>query len=133
MWYDPGMGIEPYRCKIHGDTTAYVYKNGPRETKRRTCRECRRLDVSREWWRVKLAVIEAYGGRCECCGESGPEFLTIDHINGDGNEHRKAGLRGWRLYQWLAKRGYPKDAFRLLCLNCNFARGQFGECPHKRA
>lgn len=37
----------------------------------------------------KRLVIEYYGGRCVCCGEVVPEFLTVDHINGGGAAHRR--------------------------------------------
>jgi hypothetical protein len=74
----------------------------------------------------------AYGNKCECCGETRPEFFTIDHINGRKNAKHKAGLTGKSLYQWLASHGYPKDEFRLLCFNCNCARGFRGYCPHER-
>ena len=78
-------------------------------------------------------VLEAYGGKCECCNESIPEFLGIDHINNDGAQHRReSGLHGGgRLYYWLRKNGFPKDRFRLLCHNCNLARGFYGKCPHE--
>src|SRR5690242_9253252 len=62
--------------------------------------------------RLKAAVIEAYGGKCECCGETEPLFLTIDHINGNGGERRKAGEGGGgALYFQLKKRGFPKDNY----------------------
>jgi hypothetical protein len=33
------------------------------------------------------AVYAAYGGyKCNCCGESEPMFLSIDHIDNDGAE-----------------------------------------------
>lgn len=80
-----------------------------------------RMDIKRE-------MIEAYGGRCVCCGETAYEFLTIDHING-----RKRGETsgGHLLYIRLKGKGWPRDNFRLLCLNCNFAIGKFGYCPHE--
>lgn len=61
------------------------------------------------------------------------EFLTIDHIKGDGSEHRMVGLNknAKHLYAWLAQQGFPKDAFRLLCFQCNYLRGRRGACPHK--
>lgn len=31
---------------------------------------------------------------------------------------------------WLKKMGFPKDAFRLLCFNCNMGR-RLGPCPHE--
>jgi hypothetical protein len=77
--------------------------------------------------KIKHLVIEHYGGRCACCGESIFEFLTIDHIAG-----RKKGdrIRGERLYRKLFKLKYPKG-YQVLCWNCNAAKGLFGECPHE--
>ena len=74
-------------------------------------------------------VLQAYGAVCECCGEKHLEFLTVDHINGDGHIHRKT-VRG-NIYGFLIKHGFPKQNFRLLCFNCNNARAFYGVCPHK--
>jgi radical SAM protein with 4Fe4S-binding SPASM domain len=32
----------------------------------------------------------------------------------------------------LKNNNYPKDLFRLLCHNCNMARGCYGYCPHEK-
>ena len=83
---------------------------------------------------LKKAAFLAYGGdRCSCCAEHRKEFLTIDHINGGGNKHRKRiGGAGAPFYRWLKKRNYPVG-FRVLCMNCNFAIGVYGYCPHQRS
>jgi hypothetical protein len=101
--------------------------------------------------RQKLAAFQAYGGpRCACCGEAIFQFLTIDHINGDGASHRKTvaaskkpsrrKTNGWKapnngsgvsMYTWLRQNNYP-PGFRVLCMNCNCAIAWFGSCPHKR-
>ena len=82
--------------------------------------------------KAKLEVMEAYGSLCVCCGEKEMAFLTIDHINGGGKEHRKLVGFGTRFYEWLKKNNYPKDKFQLLCMNCNFAKGKSGGfCPHQ--
>lgn len=81
--------------------------------------------------KVRLEVFEAYGGKCACCGETASQFLTIDHINGGGSKHRKSLSRNF--YMWLRANDFPKDGFRILCMNCNFAEGRKGGCPHKRA
>lgn len=62
-----------------------------------------------------------------------PQFLTIDHINGDGWQHRQIeGIQpGTQLYRWLKRNGFPKDRFQLLCFNCNCAKSIYGVCPHK--
>ena len=84
---------------------------------------------------LKQKVIDHYGGRCECCGESRHEFLNIDHTNGGGRAHRDkdfGGKSGSIFYRWLIKNGYPSE-FRVLCWNCNCSIGLFGYCPHKQA
>ncbi len=92
----------------------------------------RRKDICKSFrWRIRIEMIEAYGGCCECCGETRPEFLSIDHRNNDGYKRRADGEPvGGNLYSKLKKMGWPKDDFGLLCMNCNFAKGHFGACPH---
>lgn len=81
--------------------------------------------------RQKAIVVEAYGGGCVCCGETLFEFLTIDHINGGGRQDR-AKRMGSMFYVWLRKNGFPKEHYRLLCMNCNFSYGMYGYCPHQK-
>lgn len=81
----------------------------------------------------KRKVIEAYGRKCVCCGESTPEFLTIDHINNDGASERKITNQGSGnvMYRWLIKNNFPKDNYQLLCFNCNCSKGFYGYCAHQ--
>lgn len=88
--------------------------------------------------RLKVETFEAYGGAvCACCGENNLEFLSLDHIAGDGAAHRRQLAatkhkelgKGVKLYEWCRKNGYPAG-FRVLCMNCNFSLGHFGYCPH---
>ena len=82
--------------------------------------------------KYKLNVLEHYGNKCECCGESKYEFLSIDHKNGGGNKMRKNKehpFGGLQLYKWIVDNDYP-DMFRVLCHNCNLSIGFFGYCPH---
>jgi len=84
----------------------------------------------REWHRKgKERVIEHYGGKCACCGETRIEFLTIDHKNNNGNEERRRlNRKSWKL---AVMRGFPDD-LQILCYNCNMAKAHFGICPHER-
>ncbi len=68
----------------------------------------------------KKTVIDRYGGKCVCCGETYLEFLTIDHINGNGCRDRlkNGGGGGSKTYKWLIKNNFP-PGFRTLCFNCN--------------
>ena len=83
---------------------------------------------------LKEEAFSIYGERCKCCNEKIFEFLTIDHINGNGSTHvRKNGskITGMALYSWLKKNNYP-NGFQTLCWNCNCAKGNRKECPHKQ-
>lgn len=100
--------------------------------------EYHRNKAVQRWRDIRQQVLDYYGNECSCCGETTPEFLSIDHINGGGNGHRKSleanGMKkhhGTGFYKWLIDNEYP-EGYQLLCHNCNFAKGHYGVCPHKR-
>jgi hypothetical protein len=104
------------------------------------CAPIHAASVKKAHLKVKLAAFDAYGGAiCSCCGETRFEFMSIDHIDGGGSEHRKqlrggdgySGGGGVRLYLWLKRNGYP-SGYRVLCRNCNASFGENGYCPHER-
>lgn len=80
---------------------------------------------------LKLDIIAGYGGECVCCGDKNWEFLTIDHIHGGGKQHRLVE-RARDFYIRLRREGFPRGEYRLLCINCNFALGMYGYCPHQK-
>lgn len=90
------------------------------------------------FYRLRLEVLSHYcGGKapsCSCCGENHYEFMAIDHVNGGGNKHRKEieKQKGSRInmYRWLKANNFP-EGYRILCHNCNQARGFYGACPHE--
>lgn len=88
----------------------------------------KKLRGKRRARKLKLEIVNAYGGECKCCGETQPYFLTIDHINGGGKKHRATVGYGQKFYTWLKHNNYPLDEFRLLCMNCNLAIGAYGSC-----
>lgn len=98
----------------------------PEEKKEKARANSRRY--RQEWLEV---VIENYGAKCVCCGETNRGFLTIDHINNDGSDLRKTHGAGLTLYRWIIKNNYP-EFFQILCYNCNFGRQRNGgHCPHQ--
>ena len=95
--------------------------------------------------------------RCNCCGYTGIEFLTVDHIIPKREMEKKVrsvvrsisenvsltpkeiamGYKSTRkadsLNQWLITNDFPKG-FQILCWNCNFAKGSPAvsfKCPHQ--
>jgi len=71
---------------------------------------------------LKKCVLLYYGkGKLACvkCGFDDIRALSIDHIKGNGGQHRKEkGVGGgvW-FYRWLEKHKYPKG-YQTLCMNC---------------
>ena len=85
-----------------------------------------------KWVKDRLLVLSHYSNgnpKCACCGEDKYQFLAIDHIDGNGNKHRKKA--GTKMARWLRANNYPKG-FQVLCHNCNMAKGFYGQCPHKK-
>jgi hypothetical protein len=134
---------KPTICK-RGHNNWYIYPDGHG----RYCRDCNNLsdshnyqlhiatfrEKSRDFKRhLKMEVLLSYGGKCACCGATDFEFLSIDHINNDGAEHRRQ-MGAFRsnsknIYAWLKQHDYP-EGFQVLCMNCNCAKAWFGYCPH---
>lgn len=96
-------------------------------------KEARRRSGVRTRAKLRAEVVAAYGGKCMCCGESQQEFLTLDHLDNDGAQHRRGegayvGVTT-ALWTYARQQSYP-DTLQLLCWNCNCAKGLYGVCPH---
>lgn len=107
------------------------------------CRKCRKQledyksyskDYSKNSYAAKRQqVFDYYGNECKCCGENHAVFLSIDHINGGGTQHRKTispSGGGTAFYLWLVREGFPKG-FQTLCMNCQWGK-RYGICPHQQ-
>ena len=74
-------------------------------------------------YKLKINVINEYGGICKDCGEDNLYFLCIDHVFNDGAEERKKiGSDTHKLYRKLRKENYPTNRYQLLCYNCNWKK-----------
>lgn len=112
------MGAAVYDAAYHA---AYYAANRDRKME---LSAARRVALRRE-------VIEAYGGVCTCCGEDIDRFLTIDHTNDDGAEHRLSLTSSQQLWLQIRREGFP-DRYRIQCFNCNCGRAlNGGVCPHE--
>lgn len=84
--------------------------------------------------RRRLKILTHYSNgipKCACCGEREIKFLSIDHIDGGGlKQGREMGFGRGGLSNWIIKNNFPKG-FQILCHNCNFSKGHYGQCPHK--
>ena|SRR5258708_15106578 len=95
----------------------------------------RNIDSERIADNLRLEVLQHYCGSgtpfCMCpgCKETTLEFLSIDHVNGGGERHRKEIGSSYINY-WLRNNNYP-PGFQVLCHNCNQAKGCYRRCPHQ--
>ena len=87
---------------------------------------------------VKAEVLAHYclGGDIVCarCGFSDIAALSLDHISGNGAEHRRTVSKtgGTQFYSWVKRNGYPEN-FQVLCMNCQYIkREESGECRARR-
>ena len=75
--------------------------------------------------KLKVEVLTHYGdSKCACvgCGFNDIGALSIDHIEGGGNRHRKSKLRSSSaFYAWLKAENYP-EGYQTLCMNCQFLK-----------
>lgn len=85
----------------------------------------------------RAELIKAYGGKCACCGETEPIFLTLDHVNGVPEQHKdKQGKRlAGTVFTRILYNQLPQldPDLRVLCFNCNSGRQiNDGICPHEQ-
>lgn len=146
-----GVRCDSCQVKQNRSNRKYLQKKREWAKKEGICTACRKLPIkegrkrcgpcleaqlarTREYSRaMRRRALDHYGRECVCCGETEVRFLTLDHINNDGNEHRKSlGLRsGYAFYQWMEKNGYP-NTLQVLCWNCNMGKYfNGGMCPHQ--
>lgn len=96
-------------------------------------KEYRKSYLKQFYKKLKIEVFSIYSKgtpKCACCGESHIDFLSMDHMKPRKEFGHKNSWGGPRLYSWLKRNNYPVD-FQVLCMNCNWAKGKFGKCPHK--
>jgi len=98
-------------------------KYDPDKTRKKNATVAHKQCLRQVRYKLKITVLTHYGnGVCACvkCGESRPECLCIDHINGGGMQHRKSVAKVYRgnMYGWLRNNNYP-EGFQTLCANCN--------------
>ena len=95
-----------------------------------TNRETLRIQQAARYAEIKAQVLAHYGEVCACCSTA--ENLTIDHVAGDGAQHRAELFGdprkgGERFYYWLIANGFP-PGYQTLCRACNQSKGRGDRC-----
>ncbi len=122
---------KPYQSKYRADNVVQlsVYHKDKHERNKTNRNE----NSKRYYRKLQKIVFDHYGSKCACCGEDEQIFLSIDHKNNDGAEHRKKIGIGHILFRWIIDHDFP-DTLQLLCCNCNLGKHRNGGvCPHESA
>jgi hypothetical protein len=116
-------------CKISQDEQYFRRWAVNKDGLKNSCRFCQAAQEKIYAEKLRAACFKAYGGaKCAKCGtEDLGAIFHIDHIDGGGNEQRRALYSGWnsggrRFWGWLKRQGWP-PGYRVLCMKCN--------CYHK--
>lgn len=92
------------------------------------CPPCGSKQVLGQYSAWRQRFFDLYGCTCACCGSTAD--LTLDHVNGDGSEHRgKYGTSGgnYRIFRDAVRANDP-TRFQALCLQCNLSKGNRATC-----
>lgn len=100
------------------------------EAYRVLCRNCTFITTERGTdYQLKRQVFRHYSSKkkiqCDQCGFSDIRALSLDHVEGGGQEHmRELGIEsGLDFYKWLKAHHYPnKPRLQVLCMNCQFIK-----------
>lgn len=85
--------------------------------------------------RIRLMALTHYSPElvCKCCNNNNYQELTIDHIDGNGGEHRRNIFSydpsSRDFYVWLKNHGFP-EGFQVLCRRCNSSKGKGAVCKY---
>lgn len=85
------------------------------------------------YYKYKQEMLNAYGNKCECCGEIEPAFLSLEHKKRNGQKHRNRLGSGFAIWLEIRSQGFSKEDYTLLCMNCQRGTLLLEGCPHKRS
>ena len=111
------------KCGLEKDLDEFVHDRLRRDGHKSHCKTCKNQSSRESNHKLRLEVLSYYSKgtlSCALCGFSTIDALSIDHINGGGNKHRReigSSHNSEKFYRWLRTNGYP-TGFRVLCMNC---------------
>ena len=85
---------------------------------------------------IRRKLLSVLGTCCACCGEDEPAFLTLDHVGGGGEAHRRRvspkshNVR--HVYMEALSDPLKHEKYRILCWNCNCSTSGGRKCPHEQ-
>src|SRR5262245_54429965 len=90
-----------------------------------------RTNLKARLWRleVRRQAVAAYGGRCNCCGQTDWMFLTLVWTRQAGAKACTRPSIAESSALWV--QGLPRGLVKVVCWACTLAEDLYGECPHR--
>lgn len=119
-------------CQYHYRRSSEVRKRGAESHRRRRPYniESIRRSAHQQMLKLRMEVLLHYApnGKLKCanCGYNDIRALELDHINGNGNIHRRKLAPGNKgggrtIYLDIKRHGFPPE-YQVLCRNCNWIK-----------
>lgn len=83
-----------------------------------TARERTRANMRAFLQKRRKRIIDRLGGRCAVCGFDDIRALQIDHVHGNGAEHRRRTPNSYAYYKEIEAEA-DSGAYQVLCANHN--------------
>jgi len=107
-------------------------------TKKKFSSTTRNINRRKSRQESKIKVFSGYSNgtpRCNCCGFSNIDGLSIDHIEGRKKAGHSKKFLAHDLRMWLKRKreltGRWPSGYQVLCFNCNCAKRDNEICPHR--
>jgi hypothetical protein len=85
---------------------------------RPVCADCSAIRLRLYNQSIRNKCIELLGAKCDICGITEREFLTVDHVDGDGSIERQSKHPD-QIKKFILKNPECRSRYRILCRNCN--------------
>ena len=96
------IGVPTCKCGLKLNNHNWTLSRQKRNVWR--CKHCENIVNNRKYYinktsylnnykkvrqNIRQQVIDYYGGKCQLCNNNNKNVLSLDHINGNGRQHRK--------------------------------------------
>lgn len=108
------------KCGIEKDESEFSKHKRHKEGLRSLCKLCANKYNCNYHYKLRQQCFTLFGSKCQRCGETNTNVLTINHVQSPKSDIYKGLFRGgWILYSQILDNPNLVKYFTLLCMNCN--------------
>ena len=108
------------KCEIEKDDNEFSLDNRNKDELRSWCKLCNRENKYNYRYSLRQRCFTLFGSKCQRCGETNTDVLTINHVQPPKSDVYKSLRRsGVELYKQILDNPALQKYFTLLCFNCN--------------